>query len=164
MKSQTTIDVGSSEKDFMTTVSNVAEVPNRNSERCLCPCSGYIAAVFFCVVFSIATIALIVFCFMKRKRRNERYKGKCKSCFKDMSKKVAVSNLHISRVFQRLITLILRKNYNRINLSTKSIKVPNVLFHVYNFSNCVKNQRIILFMDILNALCSSEINSFRKTI
>ncbi|XP_078339585.1 uncharacterized protein LOC111108174 isoform X2 [Crassostrea virginica] len=74
IKGQTTIDVGSSEKDFMTTISNVAEVPNRNSERCLCPCSGYIAAVLFCVVFSIATIALVVFCFMKRKRRNERYK------------------------------------------------------------------------------------------
>ena len=98
----------------MTTVSNVAEVPNRNSEPCLCPYRGYIAAVLFCVVFSILTIALVVLCFMKKKRRDERYKGTCKSCFKDMSKKIAVSNLHISRVFQRLINLILQKNCERI--------------------------------------------------
>ena len=124
IKGQTTIDVGSSEKDFMTTISNVAEVPNRNSERCPCPYSGYIAAVFFCVVFSIPTIALAVLCVRKRKCRDERYEGTCKSCFKDMSQKlVAVTSeaVYISaEFFERIITLILRKNYNRITLSTKS--------------------------------------------
>ena len=83
IKGQTTSDLGSSEKDFMTTVSNVAEVPNRNSEPCLCPYPGYIAAVFFCVVFSLPSIALAVMCVRKRKSRDERYEGTCKSCFKD---------------------------------------------------------------------------------